>query len=133
MKSINQSIRKVIIVPLICFSTVIFGQAEFNAVGYKDAISPGAVEFVKSDGGMLVFTVSLSGLPAKGCQLKITNENGEVIYEDRISSDNYKKTFRIERNNFSKINFEANGKNYRFNESFNVRVRVEEKLVVTKL
>lgn len=129
----NQLIKKAIIVPFICFSSVSFSQSEVYSSLRNEANNPSAVEFVKTDGTMLIFEVNLTGLPAKGCHLKITNESGDIIYEDRISAESYKRTFKIQRNNLNKINFEASGKNFWINETFNLQTRIEEKLVVTKL
>ncbi len=133
MKSMNQFFKKAVIVPLLCISTVCFTQSSVQSIVNNDNSNSSNVEFVKSDGNMLVFDVSLSGLPEKGCMLKITNEAGEFIFETKISASSYKKTYRIERNEMSKLNFEAVGKNFRFNETFNLRFIVEEKLEVTKL
>jgi hypothetical protein len=81
----------------------------------------------------LLFDVNLAGLPETGCRLKIYDASGEILFEQWINAPSYRKLYRIERNNSDKISFEAKGKDFRFNESFNLRFKLEEKLEVTKL
>ncbi|MBC7866955.1 MAG: hypothetical protein H7X88_05420 [Gloeobacteraceae cyanobacterium ES-bin-316] len=133
MKSLNQLFKKALVLPLICISVLSFSQPELNeSAGDKNAEN-GSIEFVKLENDMLVFKVSLSQIPARGCQLQITNENGDMIFEKKINSSSFEQIYRIERNNISKLNFAATGKNFRFSESFNLRFKVEEKIEVSKL
>ena len=133
MKSLNQLFKKALVLPLVCISVLSFSQPEFKVGGGDTNTENGTIEFVKLEDDMLVFKVSLSQIPEKGCQLKITNENDEVIFEKKINSTSFQGIYRIERSNMSKLNFTATGKNFRFVESFNLRFQVEEKLEVSKL
>lgn len=133
MKSKIQLFKKAVIAPLLFISAVCFSHPVIYPISGNEKENPGSIEFIKSDGYMLVFEVNLNKLPEKGCFLKITNETGEVIYETKIKSSVHQLTYRIERNDLSKINFEFKGKDFRFNESFNLRLKVEEKIEVIKL
>lgn len=95
--------------------------------------SLGNIEFVLADKETLVFDVNLAGLPETGCRFRIYDASGDILFEQWINTGAYRKLYRIERNNSDKISFEARGKNFRLNESFNLRFRLEEKIEVTKL
>jgi len=133
MKSVNQVFKKAVLLPLFFIYVGCFSQSLVQSVSVSDSEKTGYVEFVKNEADMLVFEVDLSGLPVKGCLLKISNESGETIFEKWIYASAHKQNYRIERNDLSKIYFEAKGKDFRFRESFNLRFKVEEKLEVTKL
>jgi hypothetical protein len=133
MKSMNLFIRQMIMLPLISISALCFSQGTFESLALKKETSKGNVEFLKSEGNMLVFEVNLRQVPQKGCLLRISNEAGDVIFEKKITTETYKQTYRIDRSNASKISFEATGKNFLFREAFDLRMRIEEKLEVVKM
>ncbi len=133
MKSLNQLLKKVLVLPLVYISVLSFSQPKFKALAGVTNTENSTIEFVKLEDDMLVFKVSLSQIPEKGCQLQISNENGDVIFEQKITSSSFQQIYRIERNNMSQLNFAATGKNFRFVESFNLRFKVEEKIEVSKL
>jgi len=133
MKSVNQLFKKTFILSLLCIALMSFCHPVFTSVKAFNENAQGSIEFVKADGRSLIFEVKIPQIPAKGCVLRISNEKGEVMHEQRIYSPAFKQSYRIERADLNKINFEATGKKFRLTESFDLRVRVEEKMEVTKL
>jgi hypothetical protein len=130
MKTQKKLWMKMMFVPLIfiCLAAV----SQFRNGSATDS-AYGEIRFVKGDAVSLSFDVNLRQVPEKGCQLRIADQAGEVIFEKRIASGNYRETYKIERGNLSKITFEATGRGFRFEESFNLHFRMEEKIEVTKL
>ena len=133
MKSFNQSLMKTVLIVLLFITGVCYGQVNLMSMSGISNPKAASVEFIKREGGMLVFAVSLAELPVRGCTIKISDETGEIIFENRITAETYNQTYRIERNDLNKINFEITGKKYRFRESFQLRFIIEEKVEVTKI
>lgn len=90
------------------------------------------IRFVGLEGEMLVFELKLKTLLPKGSILTISDEENNLIFEERTSADTYSIRYKIARNNFSKINFEISNKQFSLNQSFNINSRMEEKVEVTK-
>lgn len=133
MKSFNQSFMKTVLILLLFITGVCYGQVNLLSMYGISNPKAASIEFIKREGSMLVFEVNLMNLLLRGCILKISDETGEIIFENRITAETYKQTYRIERNNLNKINFEVTGKKYRFRESFQLRFIIEEKVEVTKI
>ncbi|MFT3980302.1 MAG: hypothetical protein QM687_07530 [Ferruginibacter sp.] len=131
MKSINAIIKKAALLPLICYSVICFGQPQLP--GKNDNDSNSKVEFVKLENDQLIFDVDIRNIPAGGCWLRITNTESDIVFETRISEGSYRKRFKIQNEGFSKLNFEVNGKKYRFNESFSLQCSLQTKWEVTKI
>lgn len=133
MKPTTPLFKQAVIVPLVfmCFSC--FSQPTLKPLAAMENNSLGNIEFVLADKETLVFDVNLAGLPETGCRFRIYDASGDILFEQWINTGAYRKLYRIERNNSDKISFEARGKNFRLNESFNLRFRLEEKIEVTKL
>lgn len=91
------------------------------------------IRFVGIEGEMLIFELKLNSLLPKGSMLTISDEESNVIFEERTTADTYSIRYKIARDNFSKINFEISGKAFFLNQSFNVNSRTEEKIEVTKV
>jgi hypothetical protein len=91
------------------------------------------IHFVGVEGEMLIFELKLKTLLPKGAMLVISDENNNVLFEDRTDSDTYSIRYKIVRNNASQINFEVSGRRFFLNQSFNVSSRTEEKIEVTKV
>ena len=128
MLTITKAVKSAAFLPIICLSILCFSQpASFPAD------ENGGVEFVKSEGGNIYFAIGLKNIPARGCQLRITDQFNEVIYENRISGATYQKTFKFPDYGMTKINFEVNGKQYQLYRSFDLSYKVETKLEVTRL
>ena len=132
MKTNQQLLKNFLIAPLLLLCMCFFGQS-FTSLPAKGNESTGTIEFVKADAGSLTFYVNLPQVPEKGCQLKISDQYGEVLFEQRIKAGMYRQTYRIDRTNLTKLTFEAKGKDFRVEESFNLRFVIEEKIEVTKL
>jgi hypothetical protein len=133
MKLMTTFFKKAAIVPLVFISLSCFSQPTLKPLVAMVNNPAANIEFVKADKETLLFDVNLAGLPETGCRLKIYDASGEILFEKWINAPSYRKLYRIERNNSDKISFEAKGKDFRFNESFNLRFKLEEKLEVTKL
>ncbi len=130
MKTQKNLWMKMLFIPLmfVCLA----GIGQFTNRSAADS-SNGEIRFVKGDALSLSFDVNLRDVPEKGCQLRIADQAGEVIFEKRILPGNYRETYKVDRGDLTKITFEATGKGFHFEESFNLRFRMEEKIEVTKL
>lgn len=133
MKPTTPLFKQAVIVPLVFMCLSCFSQPTLKPLAAMENNSLASIEFVMADKETLVFDVNLVGLPETGCSFKIYDASGDILFEQRINTGSYRKLYRIERNNSDKISFEARGKNFRLNESFNLRFRLEEKIEVTKL
>ena len=133
MKPTTPLFKKAVFVPLVLISLACFSQPALKPLAAMETANVRSIEFVHADRETLVFDVNLAGLPETGCRFKIYDAAGDILFEQWINAASYRKRYRIERNNSDKISFEAKGKNFRFNESFNLRFRLEEKIEVTKL
>ena len=132
MKTKQQLLKKTLFAPLLFISMCFFGQS-FTSLPEKRNAAAGTIEFVKGDAVSLTFYVQLPEVPQKGCVLKISDQSGEVLFEKRITARYYSEIYKIERSNLSKLTFEATGKHFRVEESFNLKFIIEEKIEVTKL
>ena len=109
-------------------------QAQQAPKTYVAASESGSeIRFVQAEDNMLVFELNLKNLPAKGSALSITDEAGNVIFEERIKADTYQRRYKIERNSISKIAFEISSKNFKLNRTFSINTWIEEKVSVAKL
>lgn len=124
------AIKKAAFLPVLCLSFLCFSQSANIASGEDDN---GKVEFVKSENGNIYFEVGLKNIPAKGCMLRITDQFNELIYESKISTGSYSKTFKFPYNEMTKINFDISGKKYQLYRSFDLSYKVETRLEVSKL
>ena len=132
MKTKQQLLKKTLLSPLLFLSMCFFGQS-FTPLPEKIDAAAGTIEFVKGDAASLTFYVRLPEVPQNGCVLKISDQSGEVLFEKRITARYYSEIYKIERSNLSKLTFEATGKHFRVEESFNLKFIIEEKIEVTKL
>ncbi len=133
MKTQQKLLMNLVFVPLIFIGLSGVGQFTKSVLPATENIARGDIRFVKGDAYSLTFEVNLAQIPAKGCQLRIADQTGEIIFEKRILSADYREIYKVERGNLSKITFEASGKSFHFEESFNLRYKMEEKIEVTKL
>jgi hypothetical protein len=124
-------IKKGLLLPLLCYSMICFSQKGHSSQTIHN--EKGGVEFLRSENGHIFFQVGLNNIPAKGCLIRITDQSGEIIYENRIHESAYSRVFKFPDYNMSKINFDISGKKYRLNRSFDLRYKVETKLEVVKL
>lgn len=107
-------------------------QAQIQAQPIVATESASIIRFVRIDGDMLVFELSLRNLPPKGSNLRILDGDNNTLLEEKISTETYNIRYKIVRGDISKIKFEISGKRIFLNQSFNVKSRTEEKIEVTK-
>ena len=93
----------------------------------------GDIRYISAEGNALVFELNLKNLPTNGSNLQITDEAGNLIFEERIPTATLNVRYKIERNNISKLTFEVLGKKLHLNKSFSISSRIEEKIEVAKL
>ena len=91
------------------------------------------IHFVGMEGEMLVFELRLNTLLPKGSMLRISDEENNILFEERTGAATYNIRYKILRNDLSKINFEISSKSFLLNQSFNVSTKTEEKTEVTKV
>ncbi len=97
------------------------------------AESKSDIRFVHALDGMLVFELNLKELPAKGSNLSIKDESGNLLFEQQIHTETFNVRYKIERNDIRKITFEVTGKKVLLNKSFSIVSRLEERIEVAKL
>lgn len=129
MKSIATKMKKAAFLPVLCLSFICFGQSAFS----NKEDNKGKVEFVKSENGNLFFEVDLKDIPATGCTISISNQEDQLLFEDQVKTNSYRKTFLIPHDGSSKIYFEVSGKKYRIYQSFDLKYKVETKWEVSKI
>ena len=132
MKTTQQLLKKTLVLSLLLLCLGILGQS-FTHLPTNSSEATNSIEYVNGDVESLTFCVNLPQVPEKGCILRITNETDEILFEQRIKSKTHKQVYKIKGNNLSKIRFTATGKDFRVEETFNLRFVVEEKIEVTKL
>jgi hypothetical protein len=110
-----------------------FASAQEAKPTYATAKEPvNNIRFVRLDGDMLVFELSLYNLPAKGSSIRIMDGENNLLFEEKISAQTYNVRYKIARENISKVNFEIFSKKVLLYQAFNVDFKTEEKLEVTK-
>jgi len=87
------------------------------------------VQFMGVENNFLVFDLLFMEVPAKGCSLKIMDNDGNIMFEETISGNSYTRRYKVPKEETSRISFKAVGKGFVFNQSF--VIKKEEKLVVT--
>ena len=128
MKSIKFVFLKAII---IVFFTFCAGSSysQNPSENYVKAEGANKVQFMGIENGFLVFDLLFSEVPAKGCTLKIMDNDGNIMFEETISANAYTRRYKVPKEETSRISFKAVGKGFVFNQSFTVKK--EETLVVT--
>jgi hypothetical protein len=86
------------------------------------------VEFMGIENGFLVFDLLFSEVPAKGCTLKIMDNDGNIMFEESISERSFTRRYKVAKEETSRISFKALGKGFVFNQSYTIKK--EETLVV---
>jgi len=128
MKSIKFVFLKAIIVVFFTFcASSSFSQSQ--PVNYVKTDAANKVQFMGIENDFLVFDLLFTEVPAKGCTLKILDNDGNIMFEETISGNAYTRRYKVPKEETSKISFKAVGKGFVFNQSFTVKK--EETLVVT--
>ena len=128
MKSIKFVFLKAII---IVFFTFCAGSSfsQNQPVNYVKTDAANKVEFMGIENGFLVFDLLFMEVPAKGCTLKIMDNDGNIMLEESISERSFTRRYKVAKEETSKISFKALGKGFVLNQSF--IIKKEETLVVT--
>jgi hypothetical protein len=90
-----------------------------------------SVEFIGIQDDMLVFELHLENVLQKGMILSILDENGTLLFSEKIEKTNFARRYKIPKT-FNKIRFDVRGKQQIMNESFDIIYKVEEKFEVSK-
>ena len=127
MKSIKFVFLKAII---IVFFTFCAGSSysQNPPVNYVKTDGANKVQFMGIENDFLVFDLLFSQVPAKGCILKIMDNDGNIMFEETISGNAYTRRYKVPKEETSRISFKAVGKGFVFNQTFTVKK--EETLVV---
>jgi len=134
MKSIRSVFIKAICLLVLIAISNSFSLTEAQPLpNYSVITDPGDIRFVNAQDGMLVFELDLKSLPEKGSMLKIKDESGNLLFEQRIRTETYHVRCKVERSNFSKIVFEVSDKKILLNKSFSINTWMEERIEVAKL
>ena len=135
MKSI-----KIVFIKAACMLAFILVSNSFSLTPLKAQVKPtvsvdtnGDIRYISAEGNALVFELNLKNLPTNGSNLQITDEAGNLIFEERIPTATLNVRYKIERNNIHKLTFEVSGRKLHLNKSFSINSRLEEKIEVAKL
>ena len=127
MKSINAVLFKSIIVLFLVFP----GGKSFSQPLSENNIraeATNSISFAGFRGDFLIFDLQLSDLPANGCTVIISDESGNLFFEENVLGNSFTRRYKITRDGFSRINFKVTGKGLTLNKSFTIKK--EEKLIV---
>ena len=133
MKSIKTVFIKAACMLAFVFVSNSFSLQQLKAQANYHAQADADIRYISAEDNLLVFEMRLQNLPAKGSNIRITDEDGNMIFEDRVTTTTCNVRYKIERNNVNKLTFEILGKNLRLNKSFSISSRTEEKIEVAKL
>ena len=127
MKSIKFVFLKAIIIVFFAFCAG-SSYSQSPSENYVKTDAANKVQFMGIENGFLVFDLLFSEVPAKGCTLKIMDNDGNIMFEETISGNAYTRRYKVPKEETSRISFKAVGKGFVFNQSF--IIKKEEKLVV---
>jgi hypothetical protein len=68
------------------------------------------VQFMGVENNFLLFDLLFMEVPAKGCTLKIMDNDGNIMFEESIAGNSYTRRYKVAKEEFSKISFKAMGK-----------------------
>ena len=127
MKSIKFVFLKAIV---IVFFTFCAGSSYSQNLSenYVKTETANKVQFMGVENNFLVFDLLFMEVPAKGCTLKIMDNDGNIMFEESISERSFTRRYKVAKEETSRISFKAVGKGFVFNQSF--IIKKEEKLVV---
>ena len=127
MKSIKFVLLKAII---IVFFTFCAGSSYSQNLSenYVKTETANKVQFMGVENDFLVFDLLFTEVPAKGCTLKIMDNDGNIMFEETISERSFTRRYKVAKEETSRISFKALGKGFVFNQSYTIKK--EETLVV---
>lgn len=127
MKSIKSVLFKSIVLLFLVFPARKTFSQSLSENNIK-AEATNSISFAGFRGDFLIFDMELFELPAKGCTIIITDESGNLLFEENVMGNSFTRRYKIIRDGFSRINFKVTGRGFTFNKSFTIKK--EEKLVV---
>ena len=128
MKSIKFVFLKAIIIVFFTF----YAGSSYSQNPSENSVKTDAankVQFMGVENNFLVFDLLFMEVPAKGCTLKIMDNDGNIMFEETIAGNSYTRRYKVPKEETSRISFKALAKGFVFNQSF--IIKKEEKLVVT--
>jgi len=128
MKSIKFVFLKAIIVVFFTFCAG-SSYSQNPSENYVKTDAANKVQFMGVENNFLVFDLFFMEVPAKGCTLKIMDNDGNIMFEETIPGNSYTRRYKVPKEETSRISFKAQAKGFVFNQSF--VIKKEEKLVVT--
>ena len=87
------------------------------------------VQFMGIENNFLLFDLLFMEVPAKGCTLKIMDNDGNIMFEESISGNSYTRRYKVATEETSRISFKAMGKGFVYNQSF--IIKKEERFLIT--
>lgn len=92
----------------------------------------GKIKFVGKEDEMLVFHAQLENLHGKDAVISILDDNGNTLFEEKISTSSFLRKYKIVLQDIGKLTFRISGKQILYNQTFTINYRLEEKLEVKK-
>jgi len=86
----------------------LFGQAP--ALDIAAPVNEARIKYAGLQGDMLLFDVQLDNLPANGASLKITDNFGNIIFEEKIVESTLYRRYMIPKSDLEMITFKITGK-----------------------
>ena len=128
MKSIKFEFLKAIIIVFVTFCAgSSYSQNQSETLMKTEGANK--IQFMGVENNFLLFDLLFMEVPAKGCTLKIMDNEGNVMFEESIAGNSYTRRYKVAKEETSSISFKALGKGFTFNQTF--IIKKEEKLVVT--
>ena len=128
MKSIKFVFLKAIVIVFFAFCAG-SSYSQNQSETYLKTEGANKVQFMGVENNFLMFDLLFMEVPAKGCTLKIMDNDGNIMFEESIVGNSYTRRYKVAKEETSRVSFKAVGKGFVFNQSF--IIKKEEKLVVT--
>lgn len=128
MKPTNVFFKKATIMVMVLFAnaSILYAQQPVARLEY----ATDKIRFVGMENNLLVFDIHLTALPLKGSTLRILDQDGLTLFEERIHNQVYNKRYKILKENLNHIYFQIRNKQILLQESFGIRYKVEERCEV---
>ena len=127
MKSIKFVFLKAIIIVLFTFcASSSYSQNPSESFMKNDGANK--VQFMGVENNFLLFDLLFMEVPAKGCTLKIMDNDGNIMFEETIAGNSYTRRYKVAKEETPRIRFKALGKGFVYNQTF--VIKKEEKLVI---
>jgi hypothetical protein len=127
MKVIMYSFKKALCLFVIFFQLCSATSAQSTS---KIATSQNMVTYVASDNELLIFDVHANIVSSKAI-LRIYNEEGVVLFEEKLAIGNYNKRYKVIPEGMKQVQFEIYTRRETLRQSFDLQKQVIEHFVVT--